>query len=643
LALGLDGSFYGTTSQGGSGGNGTVFKLTTNGVLTTLHFFGASPDGANPAAGLTLGLDGNFYGTTQRGGTNGNGTVFKVTTNGVFTTLHSFTVGLLDSAYGDYTNTDGVGPEASLTLGTNGSFYGTCSAGGCEDSGTVFEITTNGALTTVYTFSAENYDASSTGKADTNSDGANPTAALTLGSDGSFYGTTYAGGSGGSGTLFKVTPDGALTTLYTFTMSRLVFSGVSHAFTNSDGAGPWTALAQGPNGNFYGTASSGGTSGIGTLFEITPGGTFTRLLTFTNGNGANPGGALTIGTNGNFYGTTGEGGSAGNGTVFELTPGGALTTLISFAIFNGAGPYGGLTLGPNGNFYDTTYEGGTNGAGAQVDADGYGTVFEITTNGVLTTLISFGGTNGANPQAGLTPGPNGSFFGTTFSGGTNGYGTVFVITSNGVFTTLASFAGTNGEKPAASLILGTNGNFYGTTLYGGADDYGTIFEVATNGVLTTLHSFTAYSYDIANGAYTNWDGENPYAGLTLGTNGNFYGTSAYGGKSGYGTVFEVTSTGEFTALYSFADGSDGACPNAGLTLGFNGNFYGTTAGDYSSTYGNVFEITPNGALTNLHTFTGANDSGSPCAALTRGPDGNFYGTTYGSSDPYGGLNLGHGV
>ena len=639
LTPGADGSFYGTTSQGGSGGNGTVFKLTTNGVLTTFHFFGARPDGANPEAGLTLGPDGNFYGTTQNGGTNGNGTVFKVTTNGVLTTLHSFTASHLDSVHGDYTNSDGAGPEAGLTLGTNGSFYGTCSAGGSGDSGTVFAITTNGVLTTIYTFSAQNYDSSSTGEANTNSDGASPVAALTLGADGSFYGTTYAGGSGGSGTLFKVTPNGTLTTLYTFPMAKLIFSGASHALTNSDGAGPWAGLAPGPNGNFYGAARSGGSSGLGTLFELVPGGKFTRLLTFTNGNGANPGGTLTLGTNGNFYGTTGEGGSAGNGTVFEVSANGAFATLISFALYNGASPYAGLTLGPDGNFYGTTYQGGTNGAGIETGPDGYGTVFEITPNGGLTTLVSLGGTNGANPQAGLTPGPNGNFYGTTYSGGSNGYGSVFQITINGVCTLLASFTGTNGENPAAALTLGTNGNFYGTTLHGGANNYGAVFEVTTNGSLTLLHSFNGVYYDSVNGADTNFDGAYPYAGLTLGTNGNFYGTSAYGGQGGYGTVFEVTSTGGFTALYSFTNGSDGACPYAGLTLGQNGNFYGTTSGDDSSTYGNVFELTPDGALTNLHSFTGGNDSGSPCAALTLGPDGNFYGTTYGSSDPYGGLNL----
>ncbi len=625
LALGSDGNFYGTTWKGGTGGNGTVFKVTTNGILTTLVTF-AGTNGANPEAGLTLGPDDNFYGTTYGGGSGGDGTVFMVTTNGVLTTVHSFTAGNYDSVNGEYTNTDGEAPYAGLTLGTNGNFYGATSMGGSGDSGTLFEVTTNGAWTNFYTFSAENYNDSGIGEPDTNFDGANPTAALTLGADGNFYGTTRGGGKSGSGTLFKVTPNGMLTTLYTFTAGRSILIGERDTYTNSDGAFPYAGLAQGPNGNFYGTTSGGGSSGIGTLFEVTIGGTFTHLLTFTNANGSNPGGTLALGANGNFYGTTGEGGSSGNGTIFEVTTNGTLTILFSFANGNGASPYAGLTLGSNGNFYGTTYQGGTNGLWVDVGPDGYGTTFEETTNGVFTTLVNFAGTNGANPEANLTLGTNGNFYGTTYSGGIKGFGTVFEMTTNGVLTTLASFASTNGANPAASLTLGTNGNFYGTTANGGTDDLGTVFEVTTNGVLTMLYSFTGGN-----------DGANPYAGLALGTNGNFYGTTVSGGAKYYGTVFEETNTGGFTTLHSFTDGSDGADPYA-LTLGPNGNFYGTTSGDGGNTYGNVFEITPNGALTNLYTFTGGNDSGSPDGALILGPDGNFYGTTYGIEPYEGGSN-----
>jgi uncharacterized repeat protein (TIGR03803 family) len=627
LILGPGGNFYGTTWKGGTNGNGTVFAITTNGVLTTLVAF-AGTNGANPIAGLALGLDGNLYGTTSAGGSSGNGTVFKVATNGALTLLHSFTAANLDSATGSYTNSDGEAPYAGLALGTNGNFYGAASAGGRGDTGTLFEITTNGAFTNVYSFSPENYNASGIGEPDTNADGASPTATLTLGSDGNFYGTTHGGGQSGSGTVFKVTPLGvrAIITLYTFSAGRSFIIGGSFLYTNSDGAFPYAGLTLGSNGNFYGAAAGGGSSGVGTLFEITTGGSLTTLLTFTNVNGVEPAGTLALGSDGNLYGTTEEGGSSGNGTVFEWTASSStFGSLYSFANYNGASPWAALTLGPNGNFYGTTYTGGSNGAGIEDGADGYGTVFEIATNGALMTLVSFAGTNGANPEAPLILGPNGNFYGTTYSGGSNDVGTVFEMTPGGALTTLASFANTNGAEPEAGLILGTNGNFYGTTVNGGTDGSGAVFEVTTSGVLTLLYSFTGGN-----------DGAEPEAGLTLGPNGNFYGTCAFGGADSYGTVFEVTNGGGFAVLHSFTDGSDGASPFAALTLGSNGNFYGTTYGDENTTYGNVFEITPNGALTNLYTFTGGNDSGDPSAALTLGPDGNFYGTTYGSV-PYEGI------
>ena len=624
VTLGPDGNWYGTTYGGGSHAYGTVFKLTTNGVFTNLLSF-AVTNGANPRAALTLGPDGNLYGTTAEGGANGSGTIFRVTTNGMVTTVHSFTALAADNVTGDETNSEGAEPFAGLTLGTDGDFYGGTIEGGKTGSGTLFKVTTNGALTTLYAFGVSGYNSSGIGATDTNADGMSPIANLTLGTDGNFYGTTHSGGKTGSGTVFEVTTNGTLTTLHTFGAGREIY-GVPEIYTNSDGAYPWGALTPGPNGAFYGTTSGGGTNGVGTVFAITTGGTFTSLLTFAKGNGANPGGTLFL-TNGLFYGTTAAGGSSGNGTVFAVTPIGVLTTLYNFALGNGASPYAGLTLAPNGNFYGTTYEGGTNGSGADEGPDGDGTFFVATTNGVLTTLACFAGTNGANPEGGLIPGPNGNLYGTTFYGGSNNAGTVFAVTTNGVLTTLASFVGTNGQNPAGSLILGTNGNFYGTTVHGGANAYGTIFEVTTNGILTTLHSFT----------YGN-DGAFPYAGLILGTNGDFYGTSAYGGTDQWGTVFEVTANGGFTTLYSFADGSDGASPMAALTLGPNGNFYGTTSGDDSSTYGCVFEMTPKGVMTSIHSFTDGSDGGSPNAALTLGPDNNFYGTTYGNSsgEPGGG-------
>ena len=248
-------------------------------------------------------------------------------------------------------------------------------------------------------------------------------------------------------------------------------------------------------------------------------------------------------------------------------------------------------------------------------------MFKISTNGALTSLYSFtGGNDGANPQAGLVQGSDGYFYGTTVRRRhERRYGTVFKISTNGALTSLYSFTGGNdGANPDAGLVQGSDGNFYGTTYGGGTNGYGTVFKISTNGALTSLYSFTGGN-----------DGANPNAGLVQGSDGNFYGTTYSGGTNSYGTVFKISTNGALTSLYSFTGGNDGANPDAGLVQGSDGNFYGTTAARRHETAdGTVFKISTNGALTSLYSFTGGNDGANPQAGLVQGSDGNFYGTTY---------------
>ena len=247
-----------------------MFKISPNGALTSLYSFTGGNDGADPDAGLVQGSDGNFYGTTYDGGTNGGyGTVFKISTNGALTSLYSFTGG-----------NDGADPNAGLVQGSDGNFYGTTYSGGTNDSGTVFKISTNGALTSLYSFTDGN-------------DGAYPYAGLVQGSDGNFYGTTDGGGTnGGYGTVFKISTNGALTSLYSFT-------------GGNDGAYPEAGLVQGSDGNFYGTTMRRYGYGHGTVFKISTNGALTSLYSFTGGNdGASPQAGLVQGSDGNFYGTT---------------------------------------------------------------------------------------------------------------------------------------------------------------------------------------------------------------------------------------------------------------------------------------------------------------------------------------------------
>jgi uncharacterized repeat protein (TIGR03803 family) len=603
-----DGSFYGTTIQGGATfnpatstmGYGTIFKITSSGAFTLLHSF-AGNDGSYPAAGLIRASDGNFYGTAALGGASGVGTVFKMDSSGTVTTLHSFA------------GSDGSYPQAELIEGSDGSFYGTTLSGGGPNNalnqGTVFKITSSGAFTLLHSFARI--------------DGTQPLAGLIKGSDGNFYGTTNQGGTSSVGTVFKMDSSGTVTTL--------------HSFAGSDGSFPSVGLIQGSDGNFYGTTNSGGAEGDGTVFKMNISGTLTSLTTlysFTGGDGYLPRGGLTQGSDGNFYGTTDVGGANGaTGTVFKMDSSGTLTTLHSFTGSDGVYPnYCKLVEGSDGNFYGTTQGGGTGGTG-------FGTVFKITPSGVLTTLYSFARVDGSSPSAGLTKGSDGNFYGLTTFGGAMDDGTVFKITPSGTLTSLHSFAGSDGQFPFGTVIQGSDGNFYGTTIQGGASGVGTVFKMDTSGVVatvTTLHSFVGS------------DGAQPYGGLIQGSDGNFYGMTTTGGTAsgGSGTVFMITPSGALTTLHTFA-GSDGAVPMGELTHGSDGNFYGTTsqggasfnAATFQSGYGSIFKITPAGDLTTLHSFAGnpGNDGSLPYGGPIQASDGSFYGTTEGGGLSYAGV------
>jgi uncharacterized repeat protein (TIGR03803 family) len=344
---------------------------------------------------------------------------------------------------------------------------------------------------------------------------------------------------------------------------------------------------------------------------------FNTLVDFNGTNGAQPHYApLVQGLDGNLYGTTALGGAHEQGTVFKITPTGMLTTLYSFCAQNrcidGAEPLAGLMLATDGNFYGTTYSGGTGN---------FGTIFKITPVGTLTPLHSFRGADGAHPNGGLIQGTDGNFYGTTFFGGTDNLGTVFEITPQGTITTLYRFKFTDGAYPRAPLIQGTDGNFYGTTTGGGAyGNYGTIFEITPAGMLTVLYSFCAQT-NCTDGYYVS-------GAVVQGADGNFYGTTEFGGTNNFGTVFQLIYEGTLNTLYSF-DEDDGVYPRAGLIQATDGNFYGTTTyGGVNSNFGTVFEITSGGTLTTLHSFDN-HDGAQPRAALVQGTNGSFYGTTHG--------------
>lgn len=337
------GNLYGTNSQfgGNAYGSGVVFKVTPKGLPSVLYSFLGGNDGGNPVAGLVSDAKGNLYGTTQAGGANSVGVVFKLTPSGREIVLHSFSG-----------SPDGANPYGALVTDANGNLYGTTLNGGVNNDGTVFKITPRGRESVLYSFG---------GAA---GDGINPYAGLVMDANGIFYGTTKIGGANNEGIVFRVTLRGKETVLY--------------SFAGIHGEQPVAALITDASGNLYGTTLYGGRDDSGVVFKLTPQGRETVLHSFSGGDGVNPEGSLAIDADGNLYGTTFLGGADMYGTVFKVTPAGKETVLHSFTGgADGEFPRAGLTIDASGNLYGTTwgiYDTGLNKFGAGV----YGAVFEIT-------------------------------------------------------------------------------------------------------------------------------------------------------------------------------------------------------------------------------------------------------------------------
>jgi uncharacterized repeat protein (TIGR03803 family) len=372
----------------------------------TIYSFKGDPDGAAPVTPLIRDNGGNLYGTTYIGGTN-NGTVFKVSSAGKETLLHTFT------------GPDGSAPWGGLVRDAAGNLYGTTAYGGAFDFGTVFKITEAGEESVVYSFAGPP------------NDGGNPFATLVLDSEGNLYGTTVVGGSGnctggsgqkGCGTVFKVSANGTESLLHNFA-------------GGADGLYPGSALIRDAAGNLYGTTSQGGqanctnfaANGCGTVFKVTSAGVETVLHAFSGypTDGEYPQGVTLVG--GNLYGTAQTGGTYGYGTVFEITSAGSESLLYSFgAVANDAlNPGAGLVWDGAGHFYGTTMTGGVPGC---FPNNGCGAVFVVTKTGKEKVIVGTSEfTGGCVPFAALIRDTAGYLYGTTSNCGDSGWGTVFAV------------------------------------------------------------------------------------------------------------------------------------------------------------------------------------------------------------------------
>ncbi|MFZ4594395.1 MAG: choice-of-anchor tandem repeat GloVer-containing protein, partial [Verrucomicrobiaceae bacterium] len=555
-------------------------------------------------------------------------TLVETAEGGLASAPHTFTISMTgDPGSGVFETmstfaNSAAGPKGPIVRDAYGSLWGTTAMGGLANQGTIWKLNATGHFRTVADLgTAASFNAKKGG-------------GLVRGFDGNFY-ITATGDATGFGSVLRVSPDGALSSVQTSTGSQTAAATV----LGSDGflyGGNKTALiklaptsgivwsAKLPantvlrypllewlDGNFYGTSVLGGTSNLGVVFKVSRTGQYTVVKNLTAALGSRPSGSLITGHDGAMYGVTSTGGANGTGTVFRVTSSGNHRIVASFPA--GAGSPGNIVLGSDGCYYGTRFSGT------------FGAIYKMTASGVLSTLVTFTGATGIAPGAvtgdtveSLLYGQDGILYGATGLGGTANGGVLYSLTTTGTYNVLRHMAAVTND-PQGALADDSVGNHFGTNATGGTGQ-GSIFAVAPDGVVTDIHTFSGN------------DGSSPQSGLAFASNGNYYGTTSTGGTAGLGTLFRMTPDGVVTTLFSFTGTTGlyrGSTPLGPLTASTNGSLYGTTSKGGSSNLGTVFSLTNlNGVptYTVLANFTGKNGS-TPVGGVAIDSDGKLFGTT----------------
>ncbi len=669
LAQTSDGSMLGTTERGGRFGKGSIFRLVPDGLggfaNVELHSF-SGIDGQGPHGGVIAASDGQYYGTTTRGGSFGGGTLYRLDRLGRVTTLHHFDTtngtfpmgelvehgGLLygtTSSQGPgfsgsiftsdlvggfavvyaFTGAAGASPNSGLTTGPDGLLYGVASSGGSTNGGVVFRLEADGSVTDLHDFVAD-------------TDGFDPVGGLTLGSDGFLYGTAAGAGPGGSGTVFRIDPLGTFTMLHglipseastpvapLFEASPGVFVGSGsfggttndgtlfryetatttltriHAFSTIDGEYPYSGVIRASDGSLYGSTSAGGATGLGEVYRTDVDGNVESVATFSNFEGSHPVAGLYQADDGKIYGADAQDGQYGFGAAFRIDASDLFEVLHSFVPAEGTGVAAPMTQGSDGALYGLASANGAGGFGALFRIDPATSAFSI--------VHDFDGAGGKTPIAGLLPLAD-FLYGTTNEGGVNSQGTLFRIDTAGVFENLWDFTGTEGAAPRNALIAGSDGLLYGGAYGGGATGDGSLFHYDSGAGVVSFHDFQP--------------SEGQHAGpLVEVSNGIFDGTTTAGGAHDAGTLYQTDAAGTVSVLHDFGSAQDdGTHPSGRIVLATDGRVYGTTERGASPDLGSIYRF--DGATLEIVQIFEPESGVYPFGGLTQAADGGLYGTTF---------------